>query len=304
MMTGISLDRDNVEMVELLNGLNFLFSSKVFMMSMMLPWIRFVFPNLTGYNRRVNTLKSIQAMLKRIIKAHHETLDENDPRDMIDAFLIEINSQKDPEFSVDQLVMTCLDLMAAGSETTSTTLQWIVEYMVLYPEVQEACYKEIQEKIKESDVRLEDTESLNYCQAVIAEVQRLSAVAVASVQHTTTQQVEVEGYVLPKDCLLLSNLKLFMTNPDLWVEPLQFNPSRFLNKAGEFTKPEYFVPFGHGKRVCMGESLAKSELIVFTVTLIQHLKFESIPGFEPDVNHYTAGFTRIPSAFHVKVSRR
>lgn len=64
----------------------------------------------------------------------------------------------------------------------------------------------------------------------------------------------------------------FHTDPDYWGDPEVFRPERFLNTDGKKVKvvrPERFVPFGFGKRVCIGELLAKAELFIFTVLLIQ-----------------------------------
>ena len=85
--------------------------------------------------------------------------------------------------------MTGLDLMGAGSETSSTTLAWVLLYLSIYPEVQEKCFEEIEEHIGKSAVSLGDINKLNYCQATIAEVQRMSQVAVSSLQHRVTKEV-------------------------------------------------------------------------------------------------------------------
>ena len=79
---------------------------------------------------------------------------------------------------------------------------------------------------------------------------------------------------------------------------------RFLDSFGKISKPEHFVPFGHGKRVCMGEPLAKAELLIFFVTLLQKLQFDAVGGKEPDPLNYCLGLTRVPNEFDVKVSQR
>ena len=65
------------------------------------------------------------------------------------------------------------------------------------------------------------------------------------------------------------------------------------------------MPFGLGKRICAGESLAVSELFIFFVMLVQRLRFNvPLSHSAPDVENYFAGFTRIPKPFHVSVSPR
>ena len=129
-------------------------------------------------------------------------MDDENPRDLIDSYLTEIKNNPDPEFCKEQLVMIGIDLMGAGSETSSTTLMWALLFLVRYPEIQEKCFKEIEMYIGESKVTLEDSEKLNFCQATVAEIQRVGEVALSSLQHRVTEEV------LP-DILFLKILPLF-----------------------------------------------------------------------------------------------
>ena len=93
-------------------------------------------------------------------------------------------------------------------------------------------------------------------------------------------------------------------DPDLWVNPEMFNPDRFINEEGKFSKPNYFVPFGHGKRSCVGEPLAKAELFIFFVVMVRRVRFETIRDEDPDPERYNAGFTKSPKDFYVNVIKR
>ena len=185
MITGVSLEREDKETQKFLSDLNILFARKTFIIASLFPWFRFIFPTLTGYNERLDVLRMGKDNVRKIIHEHKATLNKQFPRDLIDAYLIEKEEsfEDNPVASEEQLTMVCFDLMAAGAETTSTTLLWIIEYMILYPDVQEKCYAEISELIGAADVTLADAEKLTFCLATVAEVQRLSAVAVSPIQH-------------------------------------------------------------------------------------------------------------------------
>ena len=79
---------------------------------------------------------------------------------------------------------------------------------------------------------------------------------------------------------------------------------RFLAEDGKFTKPEYFVPFGHGKRMCLGEPLARAELFIFLVTLVKNFEFSTTEDFRPDPKKFSAGFTKSPIEFQVNLVKR
>ena len=185
MITGVSLKREDKETQKLLADINIQFASKMYLISTIFPWVRFIFPSLTGYNKRLDVHRMGKDNIRKIIHEHKGTLNKQIPRDLIDAYLIENEEfiEENPVASEELLTMVCYDLLNAGSETSSTTLLWIIEYMILYPDVQEKCYAEISKLIGAADVTVADAEILTYCLATVAELQRLSSVAVVSFNH-------------------------------------------------------------------------------------------------------------------------
>ncbi len=95
-------------------------------------------------------------------------------------------------------------------------------------------------------------------------------------------------------------------DPEYWGDPESFRPERFIDqKTGNLLRKDQFVPYGFGKRVCMGESLARAELFLFTAILIKNViikKPENNPI--PDPQNDIAGFTRSPQPFYIKIQRR
>jgi len=302
MVAGHAFKWTNERVKEVLALVNWAFSAPISVMVVQAPWIRFFFPALTGYNKRIRAVKGMQALVKEEVLEHMQDVDHNNPRDLIDAYLAEMATAADPEFHVEQLVMVCADLMGAGSDTTSTTLMWGVLYLALHPEVQARCHQEAVGALGEATATTADMDALQYCQATTAEIQRVGMVAVSTIQHRATRTVTIPtGHVIPADSIVVSNLGRFLSDPNLWDKPELFNPDRFLDASGKFFKPEHFVPLSHGKRFCLGEPLVKAELFIFMVTMMQRVRFEAIPGREPDPARFSFGLTRVPEPFTVRV---
>ncbi|MEQ2193193.1 Cytochrome P450 2K1, partial [Xenoophorus captivus] len=88
-----------------------------------------------------------------------------------------------------------------------------------------------------------------------------------------------------------------------WETPDTFNPGHFLDAKGKFVKREAFLPFSAGKRVCLGEGLAKMELFLFLVALLQKFSFSVPEGVELSTEGIT-GATRVPHPYKVFAKAR
>ena len=89
-----------------------------------------------------------------------------------------------------------------------------------------------------------------------------------------------------------------------WGDGKSFRPERFLDKHGNVQKDEHLIPFSTGKRQCLGETLAKTELFLFFTGLVQHFKFlPEVEGFMPK-EEWTMGMTSLPKPFRVRLNKR
>ncbi|KAH0516618.1 Cytochrome P450 2J3, partial [Microtus ochrogaster] len=177
-------------------------------------------------------------------------------------------------FNEENLITTTLDLFFAGTETTSTTLRWALLCMALYPEVQEKVQAEIDRVIGQGrQPSLADRASMPYTNAVIHEVQRMGNIIPFNVPREVVVATKLAGFDLPKGIMVLTNLTALHRDPKEWATPDVFNPEHFLEN-GEFRKREAFLPFSMGKRACLGEQLARSELFIFITSLIQKFTFK------------------------------
>ena len=172
--------------------------------------------------------------------------------------------------------------------------------MTLNPEVQKKVQAEIHTNIGTRSPTMDDIHILPYVMATLMEIQRLGLIAPGSLLHTLLENTTYKDYVFEKGTVFVANLTKFLLDPLVFESPHNFNPDRFLDDNMKIRKYEQFVPFGIGKRICMGESLAKNEMFLFFVRMMQRVSFEPTDN-KPSIHNVTTGITRIPHPFEVKV---
>ncbi|XP_074401805.1 cytochrome P450 2J2-like [Zonotrichia albicollis] len=220
----------------------------------------------------------LQNFMQEQINKHKEDWNPSESRDYIDSYLLEISKDRDSNTFQEEHLMACsLDLMFAGTETTSSTLRWALLFMAVHPEIQARVQAEIDAVIGQArPPALEDRNKLHYTNAVIHEVQRKGNVIPFNVPRMASEDTYVDGYYIPKGTIVMTNLTSLLFDKNEWKTPDTFNPEHFL-KDGKFWKNEYFIPFSTGKRSCLGELLARSELFLFFTSLLQKFTFQAPP---------------------------
>uniref|UniRef100_A0A672F6I0 Cytochrome P450, family 2, subfamily X, polypeptide 9 n=1 Tax=Salarias fasciatus TaxID=181472 RepID=A0A672F6I0_SALFA len=179
----------------------------------------------------------------KLLREHKATRVPGDPRDLVDAYLDELEKVGDESsFSEEQLVTLALDLLAAGTDTTSNTLLSAFLHLLSKPHIQEKCQQEIDRVLEgKEQACYEDRHNMPYIQAVIHEAQRMANTVPLSVFHHTTKDTELMGYSIPKGTIILENLSSVLSEEGQWKSPHEFTPENFLNEKGEFFKPEAFI---------------------------------------------------------------
>ncbi|KAH7720608.1 CYP-33A1 protein [Aphelenchoides avenae] len=167
----------------------------------------------------------------------------------------------------------CADLFAAGQETTSSTLKWAVAYLINSPEKQAKLRAELDDVIgSDRLITMSDMPSLPYTNAVIAEAQRLCNLLPQNLLHRTTRETQLDGFALPVNTVIVPQISCVLYDDKVFHEPREFVPERFINDNGSFKKPQELIPFGLGKRQCLGENLARMELFLFLSNLFNQFK--------------------------------
>ncbi|XP_075057360.1 cytochrome P450 2K1-like [Mixophyes fleayi] len=252
---------------------------------------------LPGSHKTVSqNAKETQKFIKETFTKSKEELDINDQRTLIDSFLIKQQEEKQEStkyFCDENLTMVVSNLFAAGMDTTSTTLRWALLLMMKYPEIQKNVQKEIEKVIGAAEPQTEHRKVMPYTDAVIHEIQRFANIIPTNLPHATAQDVTFKGYFLPKGTYVIPLLTSVLRDEAHFEKPDEFYPQHFLDSNGCFVKKEAFLPFSAGKRSCAGENLAKMELFIFFIRLLQNFTFQAPPGAELDINP-SVGFITPP----------
>ncbi|XP_030290311.1 cytochrome P450 2J6-like [Sparus aurata] len=252
---------------------------------------------LPGPHQRIFTLtQKILDFIEIKIREHKESLNPSSPRDYIDCFLTEMGEEEDKDsgFYLKNLCVCTLDLFGAGTETTTTTLRWGLLYMIYYPHIQERVQAEIDTVIGSSrQPSLTDRDDMPYTNSVIHEIQRMGNIVPLDIFHMAGKDTTLDKYTIPKGTVVLPVLTSVLHDDSMWETPHSFNPQHFLDQDGKFRKREAFLPFSAGKRVCLGEQLARMELFLFFTSLLQRFSFSAPPGEKPSLE-YKLGITRCP----------
>jgi len=190
----------------------------------------------------------------------------------------------------EELVTLCNEFLNAGTDTTSTALQWIMANLVKYPHVQERLVDEIREVLgerEEREVKEEDLQKLPYLKAVILEGLRRHPPGHFVLPHTVTEDVVLNDYVVPKNGTVNFMVAEMGWDPKVWEDPMAFKPERFMNDEGfdiTGSKEIKMMPFGAGRRICPGYNLALLHLEFFVANLVWNFEWKVPAGGDVDLS--------------------
>ncbi|ESO90623.1 hypothetical protein LOTGIDRAFT_178826 [Lottia gigantea] len=241
-----------------------------------MPYLRYVMPwKVTKFKQIMKRLVSIRInQVKEIMKSYRPGHMRHLADGLISAYQEEKN-KPDSVFTEQRVFKTLDEITGAGFESIATTLTWTVLMLAAHPEIQEKAHQEIERVIGKRQPKLMDKFELNYCQALVNEVMRFTNIVPLSFPHAATKDTELAGYTIRKGTVVIPNLHSISHDPELWGDPDTFRPDRYLDSNSLLDKSsvDKFSVFSIGRRKCLGETLARKELFLFTVGMLQHCKF-------------------------------
>ncbi|THG93114.1 hypothetical protein EW026_g8029, partial [Hermanssonia centrifuga] len=230
-------------------------------------------------------------------------------------------------------------MFAAGAETTAGTLCTFILAMTLHPDVQRRAHAELDSIVgRDRAPSFEDKQNLPYIDAVVKEVLRWRPSAPISIARRCTQDDWYEGYLIPKGmCSLLQllpfglpdsvlqgttifeNIWAISHNPELFPDPEEFRPSRFLTEQVELSDNidsevqagvDKLFAFGCGRRICPGQHLAYNSLFIAISTLLwafdigQTTDYNGSPIVPERTAFFDTGLAIHPSPFKCQIKPR
>ncbi|NXU28827.1 CP1B1 protein, partial [Thalassarche chlororhynchos] len=271
-----------------------------------LPWLqRFPSPVRAAYRAFRDLNRDFYGFVRGKFLQHQRSLRPGAaPRDMMDAFIRLQREQ--PRLQLEHVPATVTDIFGASQDTLSTALQWLLIFLIRYPNVQAKMQEEVDRIVGRDRLPCaEDQPHLPYIMAFLYESMRFSSFVPVTIPHATTTNTFIMGYLIPKDTVIFVNQWSVNHDPAKWSNPEDFDPTRFLDENGFINKDltSSVMIFSLGKRRCIGEELSKVQLFLFTSILVHQCNFTANPNEDPKMD-FTYGLTIKPKPFTLNVTLR
>ncbi|KAM1040250.1 hypothetical protein ACFX13_030202 [Malus domestica] len=198
--------------------------------------------------------------------------------DLLDV-LLDYRSDKEDELkrlSRNNIKAMLAEMFIAGTETTSSTVEWGMTEILRNPNVYKKVLMELDQVVgNDRFVEERDISNLPYLQAAVKEVFRLHPAVPLIVPRRTNEACEVSGYHIPKDCIVFVNVWGMARDHTIWEEPCEFKPERFIGSSVDVKGQDFnLMPFGTGKRICVGMPLGQRMVHFYLAALLHAFEWE------------------------------
>ncbi|KAK1562250.1 hypothetical protein Q3G72_008799 [Acer saccharum] len=319
---GDNVDENLIRELEEAENRFFMFFPRLVMLSVVRKLGRIMFRN--RWNELQDILKSIDDIVLSLIRARKKAKQENQGNNIDSSSLAYIDTLFElqvPNGDLEESDVLSLsnEFVVAGTYTTNTALQWIMANMVKYPKIQAKVFAEMNQVVNHEQewIKEDDLQKMPYLQAVILEgLRRHPPVSLTSSSHLVTEDVELGGYLIPKGISVNYLIPDLGRNPNLWEDPMEFKPERFLfhGENGNERKLSFditgskeikMLPFGAGRRMCPGIGLAILNLEYFVANLIWYFEWSSVDEKNViDLSEQTRLTTEMKTPLYARISPR
>lgn len=250
-----------------------------------LPFLRWF--DLGGHEKAMKrVVKEVDLMIGKWLYEHRKKKDHVGEKDFMDVMISAVEARGFADYDADTVIKaTCLDIIASSADTLTATLTWALSLLMNNPRVLQKAQEEIDMHVgKDRQVDESDINKLVYLQAIVKEALRLYPTAPLAAPREFSTDCALSGYHIPKGTWLIVNISKIQRDPEIWSNPSDFRPERFLEGTcmEVDVKGRHFelIPFGAGRRHCPGMGLSHQILHIVLATLIHNFDM-SMPDDEP-----------------------
>ncbi|XP_058068867.1 desmethyl-deoxy-podophyllotoxin synthase-like [Magnolia sinica] len=265
---------------------------------------------ITGLRFRLERIhRKFDRILSDIIKEHkqkHATVgmncNESNDEDFVDVLLrLQLHGNLEFPLTTNNVKAIILDMMGAGTDTSSTFLEWAMAEMVKNPRVMEKAQAEVRQVFKgKGKVDERDTNKLNYLKLVIKETLRLHPPA-PLVPRECREKCEIDGYEIPVTTRVILNIWAIGRDPEHWDDPDSFKPERFDGTSIDYKGTHFeYVPFGAGRRICPGMTIGMANVVLPLANLLYYFDWKLPSGMKGEDLDMTEAFSAtIPRKYNL-----
>ncbi|XAR64619.1 hypothetical protein NMG60_11008368, partial [Bertholletia excelsa] len=188
-------------------------------------------------------------------------------------------------FSSRIINVIVFEMFTAGTDTTTSTLEWAMAELLHNPKILQKIQAELRSVVRPGKkLEEKDMENLPYLKAVIRETLRLHPPLPFLVPHMAMDSCNMLGYYIPRESQILVNVWAIGRDPKTWSDPLEFKPERFMEPNTVDYKGHHFefIPFGSGRRMCPAVPLANRVLPLALGSLLHSFDWILADGLKPE----------------------
>ncbi|KAL3616115.1 hypothetical protein CASFOL_040409 [Castilleja foliolosa] len=228
----------------------------------------------------------LDAILSLFVEEHRQKQSggEFGGEDILDV-LLRMQKNKELEFPItnDNIKAVIFDMFSGGTETSSTTIDWVMVELMKNPHVMEKVQNEIREAFNgKTTIEERDIQALTYLKLVIKESLRLHP-PFPLLPRACREECKVDGYTIPLKSKIIVHVWSMGRDAEYWPEPEIFKPERFESNSVDFLGSNFeFLPFGAGRRFCPGMNFGLATVELSLAQLLYHFDWKMAEGMSPD----------------------
>ncbi|XP_028762505.1 beta-amyrin 11-oxidase-like [Neltuma alba] len=234
--------------------------------------------NLPGFafHKALKAREKLTKVLQSLLERKRKSIKGRTKKDMMD-MLMEAKDEDGWQLEDEDITDLLLVFLLAGHESSAHAIMWTLIYLTQHPDSFEKAKRE-QEEItgqrpsSQKGLSLKELKQMEYLSKVIDEMLRRTTISFANFRQAKID-VNINGYTIPKGWKVLVWYRGIHMDPENYVNPEEFDPSRWDNFKG---KAGSFIPFGLGSRHCPGSDLAKLEIAIFVHHFLLNYRLERI----------------------------